>query len=159
MMLVLFAYDGSAFAKRALRYAKVVGPDAQVAVIVVTQVLLEGPHTEQSTAPERGAREAERQLEEARALLTQDGIEAESIHAVGNPAAEIIAAAEERARGPPPPLRGRGGRLRDGAAVSPHPAAPPATAAFEAAYRPDGAVHAAQALYRSESPLGRFAAV
>jgi nucleotide-binding universal stress UspA family protein len=95
-MRVLFAYDGSAFSKRALRYAKVLGGGADMTVITVTQILLEAPHTEQSTAPERGAREARRQLEEAQAILTEDGIEAELVQAAGNPAAEIIAAAEER---------------------------------------------------------------
>jgi nucleotide-binding universal stress UspA family protein len=95
-MLVLFAYDGSPFAKRALRYAKVFGPDVRVAVISVAPVLIEAPHTEQSTAPERGTREAARQLEEAAAILAEDGVEPERIQAVGNPAAEIISAAEER---------------------------------------------------------------
>jgi nucleotide-binding universal stress UspA family protein len=95
-MLILFAYDGSLFAKRALRYAKRFGPDARVAVIAVAQVLIEAPRTEESTEPERGTREAQRQLEEARAILVEDGVEAELIRAVGNPAAEIISAAEER---------------------------------------------------------------
>jgi nucleotide-binding universal stress UspA family protein len=95
-MLVLFAYDGSPFSKRALRYAKRFGTDTQVVVISVVPILIEGPHTEQSTAPERGTREAARQLEDARSLLTDEGVEAEFVQAVGNPAAEIIAAAEER---------------------------------------------------------------
>lgn len=95
-MLVLFAYDGSPFAKRALHYAKRFGPDVRVTVIAVAQVLIEAPRTEQSTAPEHGTREVARQLEEARAVLAEDGIEAEMIQAVGNPAAEIIGAAEER---------------------------------------------------------------
>jgi nucleotide-binding universal stress UspA family protein len=94
-MLVLFAYDGSAFSKRALRYAKIFGPPARFAVIVVTQVLIEAPYTDQSTAPEHGAREARRHLEEARDLLAEDGIEAELVQAAGNPAAEIISTAEE----------------------------------------------------------------
>jgi nucleotide-binding universal stress UspA family protein len=95
-MRVLFAYDGSPFAKRALRYAKVFGDDAEITVIVVTQILLEAPHTEQSTAPEHGAREARRQLDEAVAQLAQEGVEAEAVQTAGNPAAEIISAAEER---------------------------------------------------------------
>jgi nucleotide-binding universal stress UspA family protein len=95
-MLVLFAYDGSPFSKRALRYAKRFGPDLRVAVIAVAQVLIEAPRTEQSTAPEHGTREVARQLDEARTILTEDGVEAEFISAVGNPAAEIIGAAEER---------------------------------------------------------------
>jgi nucleotide-binding universal stress UspA family protein len=95
-MLVLFAYDGSLFAKRALRYATRLGPDARVAVIAVVPILIEAPRTEESAAPEHGKREAARQLEEARAILAEDGVEAELIQAVGNPAAEIIAAAEQR---------------------------------------------------------------
>jgi nucleotide-binding universal stress UspA family protein len=95
-MLVLFAYDGSLFAKRALRYAKQFGPDARIAAIAVAPILLEAPRTEQSTPPEHGMREAKRQLEEARSILADDGIEAEFIQAAGNPAAEIITAAEER---------------------------------------------------------------
>jgi nucleotide-binding universal stress UspA family protein len=95
-MLVLFAYDGSPFSKRALRYATRFGPDARVAVIAVAQVLIEAPRTEQSTAPEHGTREVARQLEEARASLAEAGVEPEIIQAVGNPAAEIISAAEER---------------------------------------------------------------
>ena len=95
-MLVLFAYDGSPFSKRALRYAKVLGAEVRVIVITVVPVLLEAPHTEQSTAPEHGMREAARQLEEARESLAEDGVEAELIQAVGNPAAEIIGTAEQR---------------------------------------------------------------
>jgi nucleotide-binding universal stress UspA family protein len=94
-MVVLFAYDGSLFSKRALRYAKRFGPDARVTVIAVVPVLIEAPRTEQS-APEHGAREAKRQLDEAKAILAEDGIEAELVQTVGNPAAEIITAAEER---------------------------------------------------------------
>jgi nucleotide-binding universal stress UspA family protein len=95
-MVVLFAYDGSLFSKRALRYAKRFGSDARVTVIAVVPVLIEAPRTEQSAAPEHGAREAKRQLDEAKAILAEDGVEAEFIQAVGNPAAEIITAAEER---------------------------------------------------------------
>jgi nucleotide-binding universal stress UspA family protein len=95
-MLVLFAYDGSPFSKRALRYAKRFGADARVVVIAVVPILIEAPRTEQSTAPEHGTREAKRQLEEARSILAEDGIEAELVQAVGNPAAEVITAAEER---------------------------------------------------------------
>jgi nucleotide-binding universal stress UspA family protein len=96
-MRVLFAYDGSPFAKRALRYAKRLGDDLEAVVITVSPVLIEAPATEQSTDPEQGRREAAEQLEEARRLLSADGVEAEAVHAFGNPAAEIIAAAETRA--------------------------------------------------------------
>jgi nucleotide-binding universal stress UspA family protein len=93
-MRVLFAYDGSAFAKRALRYAKRFGDDLEALVITVTPVLIEGPPTEQSTDPEQSAQEGRRQLEDAKRLLGEDGVQAETLHAFGNAAAEIIAAAE-----------------------------------------------------------------
>jgi nucleotide-binding universal stress UspA family protein len=93
-MRVLFAYDGSPFAKRALHYAKRFGGDVEALVISVSPVLIEAPHTEESTDPEHGRHAALEQLEEARRLLAEDGVEAETTHAFGNPAAEIIAAAE-----------------------------------------------------------------
>ena len=58
-MFVLFAYDGSPFSKRALRYAKRFGPDTRVAVIAVAPVLIEAPHTEQSTPPEASSPKTE----------------------------------------------------------------------------------------------------
>jgi nucleotide-binding universal stress UspA family protein len=95
-MRVLFAYDGSPFAKRALGYASRFGDDVEALVISVSPVLIEAPATEASTDPERGRTEALEQLEEARRLLAEAGVEAETMHAFGNPAAEIIAAAEGR---------------------------------------------------------------
>jgi nucleotide-binding universal stress UspA family protein len=95
-MLVLFAYDGSAYAKRALRYAKRFGPDLEAVVITVSPVLIEGPPTEQSTDPQRDMEAARAQLEEASRILGEDGVEADTVHVAGNPAAEILAAAEER---------------------------------------------------------------
>jgi nucleotide-binding universal stress UspA family protein len=93
-MRVLFAYDGSPFAKRALRYGKRFGGDLEALVITVTPVLIEAPPTEQSTDPEQGAQEGLRELEDAKRLLAEDGVEAEAVHAFGNAAAEIIAVAE-----------------------------------------------------------------
>jgi nucleotide-binding universal stress UspA family protein len=93
-MRALFAYDGSTFAKRALRYATRLGDDLEALVITVSPLLIEGPPTEESTDPERGAEEAKRQLEDAKRLLAEEGAQAEMMHAYGNPAAEIIAAAE-----------------------------------------------------------------
>jgi len=95
-MRVLFAYDGSAYAKRALRYAKRFGAGTEVSVITVAQVLIEAPRTGEFEDPTHDTREAQRQLEDARRILAEDGVEAEYVTAVGNPAAEIIAAAEER---------------------------------------------------------------
>ena len=95
-MRVLFAYDGSPFAKRALRYAKRFRDDLEAAVITVSTVLIEGPRTEGSTDPEHDAGEGRRHLEEARRMLAETGVEAEVVHTFGNPAAEILSAAEER---------------------------------------------------------------
>jgi nucleotide-binding universal stress UspA family protein len=95
-MRVVFAYDGSAFAKRALAYAGRLGPDLEAVVVTVSPVLIEAPRTAQSMDPDRDADEAQEQLEEARALLADAGAEAETRHLFGNPAAEIIGLAEER---------------------------------------------------------------
>ena len=92
-MRVLFAYDGSPFAKRALRYATRFGDDLEAVVLTVSPVLIEAPHTEEQTEPEHGRRQAMEHLEEARRLLAELGVEAQTLHAFGNPAAEIIAAA------------------------------------------------------------------
>jgi nucleotide-binding universal stress UspA family protein len=93
-MRVLFAYDGSPFAKRALRYAKRFGDDVEAVVITVSPLLIEGPPTEQSVDPQHPSEEAERQLKDAGKLLAEDGVQADTIHTLGNPAAEIIQAAE-----------------------------------------------------------------
>jgi nucleotide-binding universal stress UspA family protein len=93
-MRVVFAYDGSPFAKRALRYGKRLGDDLEAVVITVSPVLIEAPPTEQSVDPGHPPEEATRQLQEAGKLLGEDGVDAETIHAFGNPAAEIIQAAE-----------------------------------------------------------------
>jgi nucleotide-binding universal stress UspA family protein len=95
-MRILFAYDGSPYAKRALRYATRFGAGAELTVITVAQVLIEAPHTEEYEDPARDTQEAKRQLEEAKAILAEEGVEAELVTAVGNPAAEIIAVAEQR---------------------------------------------------------------
>jgi nucleotide-binding universal stress UspA family protein len=95
-MRVLFAYDGSPFAKRALRYGGHLGPDLEATVIAVSTVLIEGPRTEESTDPGRDAQQGRQHLEEARRLLAEHGVEPELVHTFGNPAAEILAAADER---------------------------------------------------------------
>jgi nucleotide-binding universal stress UspA family protein len=94
-MRVLFAYDGSAFAKRALGYGKRLGAELEAVVITVSPVLIEAPRTEQSTDPQRDPESGRKLVEEAHRLLREDGVEARTVSATGNPAAEIIAAAEE----------------------------------------------------------------
>ena len=95
-MRVVFAYDGSPFAKRALRYAGHLGPDLQATVVTVSPVLIEGPRSEQSTDPSHDSQVGRQHLDEAVRLLGELGVEAEALHTFGNPAAEVLGAAEER---------------------------------------------------------------
>jgi nucleotide-binding universal stress UspA family protein len=94
---VLFAYDGSDPARRALEYASRLAPDDDVAVISVAPALIEAPHTAEYTDPRHDPAQAKRDLEEAQGVLETRGAKVEAILATGNPAAEIIKAAEERA--------------------------------------------------------------
>ena len=96
MTRVLFAVDGSEPAKRALRYARRLKTDDEVIVASVAPALIEAPHTAEYTDPSHDPAVARRDLEEARALLAADGVKAETVLRTGNPAAEIIAIAEER---------------------------------------------------------------
>lgn len=96
MSSVLFAYDGSEPARRALEYASRLAPDDDVAVISVAPALIEAPHTEEYTDPRHDPAQAKRDLEEARGVLATRGAKVECILATGNPAVEIIKAAEER---------------------------------------------------------------
>jgi nucleotide-binding universal stress UspA family protein len=93
---VLFAYDGSEPARRALQYASRLAPDDEVALISVAPALIEAPHTEEYTDPGHDPARAKRDLDEAQGVLEAGGVKVESILATGNPAAEIIRAAEER---------------------------------------------------------------
>ena len=62
-MRVVFAYDGSAFAKRALAYAGRLGPDLEAVVVTVSPVLLEAPRTAQAMDPDRDSDDAREQLD------------------------------------------------------------------------------------------------
>jgi nucleotide-binding universal stress UspA family protein len=93
--MVLLAYDGSAVAKRALQHAAtLVEQGRELAVINVIPAQSISSRLETVTDDERG-RQA-RILREARIALERRGIEAELIEAVGDPATEILAAAEEK---------------------------------------------------------------
>jgi nucleotide-binding universal stress UspA family protein len=96
MTRVLFAIDGSEPAKRALRYARRLKADDEVVVVSVAPALIEAPHTAEYTDPSHDPVAARRDLEEARGLLEADGVKADTVLRTGNPAAEIIAVAEER---------------------------------------------------------------
>jgi nucleotide-binding universal stress UspA family protein len=93
---VLFAYDGSEPARRALQYASRLAPDDDVALISVATALIEAPHTEEYTDPTHDPGRARHDLEEAQRMLEAGGVKVDPILATGNPAAEIIRAAEER---------------------------------------------------------------
>jgi nucleotide-binding universal stress UspA family protein len=96
MTKILIAYDGSEASRRALEYRERVEPDDVVAVISVTPALIEGPRTPEFTDPSSPPDEHQKQLDEALALLAEAGVEAEPILAIGNPASEILDAAESR---------------------------------------------------------------
>jgi nucleotide-binding universal stress UspA family protein len=93
---VLFAYDGSDAARRALEYASRLAPDDEVGLISVAPSLIEAPHTEQYTDPSHDPARAKADLDDARGVLEAAGARVEPILATGNPAAEILKAAEER---------------------------------------------------------------
>jgi nucleotide-binding universal stress UspA family protein len=93
---VLFAYDGSEPARRALGYASRLAPDDEVALISVSPVLIEAPRTAEYTDPGHDPQVAAADLEAARAVLEAQGVRVEPILVNGNPAAEIIQAAEDR---------------------------------------------------------------
>jgi nucleotide-binding universal stress UspA family protein len=94
--MLLLAYDGSPVAKRALQHAaNLVGPGGEVAVINV----IAAPQSVSSrleTLTEDDLTEQASILGEAEALLGRYGIEPQLIEAIGDPAAEILAAAEKR---------------------------------------------------------------
>lgn len=96
MTAVLFTYDGSDQSRRVLRYAERLTPEDSVSVISVATAILEGPRTPAYTDPTSDPAEHRRQLDDALRILADVGVEAEAIAAIGNPAAEIIGAAEAR---------------------------------------------------------------
>jgi nucleotide-binding universal stress UspA family protein len=94
---IMFAYDGSEQARRALRYAGRLAAADEVSVISVAPTLIEAPKTAEYTDPTSDLSLHRQELEEARVIVAEaGGVEPEVISAVGNPAAEIITAAEAR---------------------------------------------------------------
>ncbi len=92
---VLVAYDGSEQARRALDWATHVAQGAPVSVIGVAPALAGSPRITDAIDPTSDADEHRRQLDEASALLAASGVKAETILKVGNPAEEIINAADD----------------------------------------------------------------
>jgi nucleotide-binding universal stress UspA family protein len=91
--VLLLAYDGSSVSKRALEHAAtLVGRGGKLAVIHVIPVQSVSSRLQTVTDEER-SRQASI-LHEARVALGRRGIEPQLIDAVGDPATEILAAAE-----------------------------------------------------------------
>jgi nucleotide-binding universal stress UspA family protein len=93
---ILFAYDGSDEARRALRYASRLGENDSVIVLSVATKLIEAPSTAQFTEPGHGPESVREGIDEVREIMGDAGVEAEFISMIGNPAAEILNTAEER---------------------------------------------------------------
>ena len=92
---MLVAYDGSPPAQRALLHAAdLVGEGGKLAVINVIPVQAVSARLETVSDEERGVQE--NLLREASEALSRQSIAMEPITAVGDPATEILAAAESR---------------------------------------------------------------
>jgi universal stress protein F len=90
---MLVAYDGSAAARRALDHAsEFAGPGDRVTVVNVMPEPGVGAHI---GPPDEARNRQWRLLGEARQLMAARGIDAELAAPVGDPASEILAAAEE----------------------------------------------------------------
>jgi nucleotide-binding universal stress UspA family protein len=89
---VLVAFDGSEAARRALAHAAaIVGSRGRITVVNVIPVHGVGARLE--TVSEEQDAEQRRLLGEARALLARKGVHADLVGGVGDPLAEILAAA------------------------------------------------------------------
>jgi nucleotide-binding universal stress UspA family protein len=93
---ILFAYDGSDESRRALRYAERLVADDSVIVLSVANKLIEAPATGQFTEPGHDPEHLREDLAEVREIMGDAGVDAEFITIIGNPAAEILNAAESR---------------------------------------------------------------
>ncbi len=93
---VLVAYDGSEQAGRALDWAAHMARDGStVAVIGVAPTLAASPRIADAVDPRSDVVAHRRQLDEAVAILAASGVTAETLLKIGNPAEEIITAAQD----------------------------------------------------------------
>jgi nucleotide-binding universal stress UspA family protein len=95
---VLVGYDGSDEAKRALKWAaQLYGeePGSSIVVIGVAPALDAAPRIPDAVDPSSDVPLHQRQLHEAASILTEAGVEAETVLRVGRPAEEILDNAEE----------------------------------------------------------------
>lgn len=94
-MRIVIGYDGSDHGKRALERAVVMGGDrSQIVVVAAAEShartgITEGAHLDPSEIEQRRG-----DLEEARAFLSEHGIDAETIEGQGDPGAVIVDAAK-----------------------------------------------------------------
>jgi nucleotide-binding universal stress UspA family protein len=93
---ILFAYDGSAESRRALRYAERLETDDSVIVLSVATKLIEAPATTEFTEPGHDPAQLRAELEGVRGIMGDAGVNAEFISRIGNPAQEILDTAEAR---------------------------------------------------------------
>jgi nucleotide-binding universal stress UspA family protein len=93
MTSVIVAYDGSEPARRALEHAAdLVGRGGTVAVVNVIREQSVSSRLETLSETQRATQD--HLLHEAEAVLTKHGVNAQSIRAAGDPAWEIMSAAE-----------------------------------------------------------------
>ncbi len=92
---VLVAYDGSEQARRALDWAAHMAQGSTVGVISVAPTLAASPKIADAVDPTSDTNEHRRQLDEAVTLLDALGVRATTVLKVGNPAEEIINAAQD----------------------------------------------------------------
>jgi nucleotide-binding universal stress UspA family protein len=95
-MRIVVGYDGSESAKRALERASSVATDQDQVIVVAAAesharpAITEGSHLDPSEIQRR-----RNDLDEAQAVLSERGIEAETIAAQGDPGAVIVEAATD----------------------------------------------------------------
>ncbi len=94
-MKILVAYDGSEQARRALGWAAQMVQDSTVTVISIAPTLEASPRMTDAVDPSSDIPEHRRQLDEAVDILAEVGVRAETILTAGNPAEEIINAADD----------------------------------------------------------------
>lgn len=94
-MRVLVGYDGSEQARRALEWAPRLAGESPVTVISVAPTLEASPRIPDAVDPTSNVDMHQQQLVEAATLLGINGVRVEKLLRIGNPAEEIITAAEE----------------------------------------------------------------
>jgi nucleotide-binding universal stress UspA family protein len=95
-MKILVGYDGSDHSKRALeRAAALVGDGDQIVVVAAAEPRVDTGITEGSHLNPSEIERRRRDLEEARAFLSERGIDAETILGQGDPGSVIVNAAKD----------------------------------------------------------------